>query len=219
MIDFKNINTIFFDYDGTLHNSIKIYAPAFRKAYSYLVNEELAEQRQWSDKEISCFLGFNAQEMWKSFMPNLPEDIKEKCSKLIGDEMNKLIDEGKPELYEGSLDTLEYLKDKDYNLVFISNCKVSYKDCHSKLFSLDRYFKEFACSEGYDFIPKHDILKIIKSKHPENMVIIGDRKQDIEAGRKNTIYTIGCKYGFALDGELDDADMLINDIRELRNYL
>ena len=34
----KKINIIF-DYDGTLHNSIKIYGPAFRKAYEYLIKE------------------------------------------------------------------------------------------------------------------------------------------------------------------------------------
>ena len=29
---------IIFDYDGTLHNSIKIYKPAFMTAYDYLVD-------------------------------------------------------------------------------------------------------------------------------------------------------------------------------------
>jgi len=33
----EGIKTIYFDYDGTLHNSNKIYAPAFRKAYDFLV--------------------------------------------------------------------------------------------------------------------------------------------------------------------------------------
>lgn len=218
MIPFENIRTLFFDYDGTLHNSIKIYGPAFRKAYDYLMANGLAENRQWTDKEISYWLGFNPRDMWRTFMPQLDEAVKSACSTIIGDEMNKLIKKGKTELYEGALETLAYLKDRGYKLVFISNCKTLYKDHHRQLFQLDQYFEEFACSEEYDFIPKQDILKIIKSKYPENMAIIGDRNQDIEAGVRNKIFTIGCRYGFPHIGELDDADMLIDDIREL-NYL
>ncbi|MCM8711640.1 HAD family hydrolase [Clostridium sp. SYSU_GA19001] len=215
----NNINTIFFDYDGTLHNSVKIYAPAFRKAYEFLVKEGLAEEKEWSDKEISYFLGFNAQDMWKIFMPNLSDELREKCSSIIGTEMKLLIEKGKPILYEGALETLGYLKNKGYHLVFISNCNIYYKECHSKLFKLDRYFETLICSHEYDFIPKYEILKAIKNNYPYDMVIVGDRKQDIEAGRKNNIYTIGCTYGFALDGELAEADILIDSIKELIKFL
>lgn len=219
MIQFNNIKTIFFDYDGTLHNSINIYAPAFRKAYDFLVKEGFADKREWSNDEISYWLGFNPQSMWKTFMPNLRDDIKEKCSSIISQEMKLLIEEGKPILYDGALETLKYLKDKGYHLVFISNCKVYYKEWHRKLFDLDRYFERLICSDEFDFIPKHEILKIIKDDYPKDMVIIGDRKQDIEAGKKNNIYTIGCSYGYAQDGELEEADLIIDSIRELEKYL
>jgi phosphoglycolate phosphatase len=219
LIPFKNIKTIFFDYDGTLHNSIKIYAPAFRKAYAYLVQEGIAEQREWSHKEISYWLGFNPQEMWKNFMPGLEESIRAKCSGMIGEEMKSLTEGGSPELYEGAIDTLEYLKSKGYRLVFISNCRRSYREAHNLLFRLGDYFEELACSEEYDFIPKYEILRQIKDKYPENMVIIGDRMQDMEAGKKNKIYTIGCSYGFALEGELREADLIIDDIQDLRKFL
>jgi phosphoglycolate phosphatase len=219
LIPFKNIKTIFFDYDGTINNSVKIYGPAFRKAYAYLVQEGLAEQREWTDNEISYWLGFNPQEMWKTFMPNLDENIRNKCSAMIGEEMTSLTENGGSELYEGAIETLEYLKNKEYRLVFISNCKINYRECHSRLFCLGDYFEELACSEEYDFIPKYEILKKIRGKYPDEMVIIGDRMQDIEAGKKNDIYTIGCSYGFAQKGELDEAALIINNIKELINYL
>jgi len=219
LIPFNDIKTIFFDYDGTLHNSIKIYGPAFRKAYTYLVEQGFVDQRDWSDREISYWLGFNPQEMWKTFMPDLEESTRKKCSAIIGEEMSKLTEKGKAELYEGALDTLKYLKSRGYRLVFISNCKLSYRDCHSTLFGLGDYFVELACSEEYNFIPKYEILRDIKGKYSEEMVIIGDRLQDIEAGNKNEIYTIGCSYGFSLEGELDEADLIIKNISELKKYL
>ena len=36
---------VIFDYDGTLHESIRIYAPAFHRAYEYLVEKGHAPQR------------------------------------------------------------------------------------------------------------------------------------------------------------------------------
>lgn len=216
LISFNNIKTIFFDYDGTLHNSIKIYGPAFRRAYTYLVEQGFADQRDWSDREISYWLGFSPKEMWKNFMPDLEENIRSKCSAMIGEEMKSLTEKGKPKLYEGALETLKYLKNRGYRLVFISNCKLSYRNSHRILFNLGDYFEEMACSEEYNFIPKHEMLRDIKNKYPEEMVIIGDRFQDIEAGKKNDIYTIGCSYGFSLEGELNEANLIIKDIRELK---
>lgn len=40
---------IIFDYDGTLHNSIKIYKPAFMTAYDYLVDNGYAKKREFSE--------------------------------------------------------------------------------------------------------------------------------------------------------------------------
>lgn len=218
MIPFEKIKTLFFDYDGTLHNSIKIYAPAFRKAYDYLVENNLAEERSWTDEDIGYWLGFNPKEMWEKFMPNLEECERKKCGKIIGDEMKTLIEEGKGDLYEGTIETLAYLKDKGYKLVFISNCNTYYMDTHNKTFELHKYFENFVCAEEYKFIPKHEILGKILHNYPMEMAIVGDRNKDMEAGVKNNIYTIGCSYGYALEGELDQVDLLIKDIRELKNY-
>ena len=111
-IPFNKIKTIFFDYDGTIHDSIKIYGPAFRKMYAHLVEQEYAEDRIWSDKEISFWLGYNPLEMWADFMPHLNESARKKFSAIIGDEMNTLTENKKAQLYEGALDTLNYLKTK-----------------------------------------------------------------------------------------------------------
>lgn len=214
----ENIKTIFLDYDGTLHNSIFIYAPAFRKAYSYLVELGLAKEKYWSEEEISYWLGFNPAEMWETFMPELSADLRLVCSNMISEEMRSQIEQGNPVLYDGALEILKYLKNKGYHLVFLSNCKVYYMENHKKLFSLEQYFETFLCSEQYNFIPKHEILKSVKASFPEHMVMIGDRTQDMEAGKLNDIITIGCSYGYAREKELDGADIIIQSIKELKSY-
>ena len=58
---------LIFDYDGTLHNTMKIYKPSFLKAYDYLVSVGKAAPRIFADNEISCWLGYSGAEMWKLF--------------------------------------------------------------------------------------------------------------------------------------------------------
>ena len=213
------IKTIFFDYDGTLHNGIKIYAPAFREAYSYLVENNYAPAREWAENEISYWLGFSPMDMWNTFMPNLAEETKITCSGIISSTMKALTDDGKAELYEGSLDVLTYLKNKGYHLIFISNCKNYYKEAHNRMFHLDNYFEELIATEEYGFIPKNEILASIKHRYEKDIAIVGDRIQDIEAGKDNSILTIGCSYGYGSASELQDADIIIRDILELKDIL
>lgn len=212
----KDVKTIFFDFDGTLHNSVKIYAPAFRKAYAYLVENQLADQREWSDDEISYWLGFTSKEMWRLFMPELDPESRQTCSKMIGTEMLNLLKSGEAQLYTGTIETLAYLKDKGYILVFLSNCGRNYMNISTEVFQLDRYFDDMVCAEDYDYIPKHEILKTIKGNYPEKMAIVGDRFHDIEAGKLNDIGTIGCLFGYHRGDELVSSDMLIDDISRLK---
>lgn len=216
---FENVKTVFFDYDGTINESIKLYAPAFRKAYKFLVDKQLAEDREYTEEQIAYWLGFSSKEMWENFMPDLDKETRDMTSKMIGKEMEKQLAEDKAALYDGAIDTLKYLKDKGYKLVFISNCGIYYRDMMKKSFRLDDYFQEMACSEEYEYIPKHEILYKIKEKYPKDMVIVGDRIHDMEAGKKNNIYTIGCNYGYGSKEELKEADVVIENITDIKNIL
>lgn len=215
----NSVQTLFFDYDGVIHNSLKIYAPAFRKACSHLVSIGLAQPRVWSDAEISPWIGMNSQEMWERSRPDLPETIRQQSSAIISAEMQVLIEGGHAELYPGALETLSYLRDKGYHLLIVSNCRIQYRNSHWRFFKLDRFFEKMVCSEEYGFVSKGEILNRIRYLYPLEHMMIGDRQIDIDAGRANDMRTIACRYGFAQPGELDDADMFIDDIRELKKHL
>ena len=67
---------IVFDWDGTLHNTKKLYAESVRKAYAFLVDKQCANLREFTDDELSKYLGMTAKEMWDDFMPELNPDIQ-----------------------------------------------------------------------------------------------------------------------------------------------
>jgi len=213
----KNIKTIFFDYDGTLHDSMKIYMPAFLKAYEYLVQNQLAPKRTWSISDIKVFLGQNPKEMWEMFEPKLNAEIIQKVSQIISTNMKEDIDSNHAILYDGSIEVLQYLKSKGYRLVYLSNSKIYYMEAHQKSFNLSKYFDLILCSEMFDFIPKKNILEQIKNEFPGEMVMIGDRIHDMESGYYNNIHTIACDYGYGTEEELKNAELRIKDIRDLIN--
>lgn len=207
---------ILFDFDGTLHNTKKLYGGAFRRAYEFLVKEGYAEEKNYSDDDVSKYLGITAPEMWKSFMPELPAEVVRSASGIIGNEMLEGVLEGRAKLYEGIPETLETLKSEGCRLMVLSNCKVDYMNAHRKILKLDRWFEDYFCGEAFGFIPKEDIFCFIKKKYPDSdFVMVGDRASDILVGTKNRIPAVGCLYGFGTKAELENASVVVSSPEEI----
>ena len=78
---------IILDYDGTLHDTMHIYKRAFLETYAWLVQEGRAEEQEFADAQISCWLGYNSRVMWDRFMPELEESFKLRASARTGESM------------------------------------------------------------------------------------------------------------------------------------
>jgi len=215
----KSVKTIVFDWDGTLHESMHIYKPAFLEAYAYLVKNNHASQKVWQDEEVSRFLGITPKEMWESFRPRLEEPVINAVGAIISTKMMSLIREKKARLYANSLEVLRFLRKKDYTLVYLSNSKTYYMDAMVKTFGLRDFFDHIVCSEMHDFDPKHKILEKMMPMLKKDVVVIGDRELDIQTGKHNQAFTIGCSYGYGTIEELKDADVIIQDIKDLLDIL
>lgn len=209
--------TLFFDFDGTIHDSIHVYYPAFLKAYDYLVANGVADARVFTKEEVSSWLGYNSIDMWKAFMPDCPPFHQDAARTIIGKEMQRRLENGDGVLYGGAVETLEYLKNKGYTLVFLSNCGEAYMHTASKVFELDHYFDRFECSAMHGQMPKWKILKHMLLDFEREMAIIGDRFHDMEAGFLNDITAIGCSYGYGHIDEFHQACKVITSISQLKS--
>ncbi len=49
--------------------------------------------------------------------------------------------------------------------------------------------------------------------------IVGDRLSDINAAKDNGLFAIGCNFDFAQEDELVQADIVIDDLMELKGIL
>ena len=206
------MTNLIFDYDGTLHNSMLTYAPAFRDTMKWLSDNGYIAEKEYSDNEISCWLGFNSTDMWNSFHPELDPEIREKARLMLGRDMAERIDNGEGALYDGAEKTLSELKKRGYTLIFLSNCRFHYLERHRRVFGLDRFFDHYYCCEAFDFIPKYEIFKKIAPAHKGSFIVIGDRFHDIETAVRNGLPSIGCSYGFGSLEELSGADIIVDSI-------
>lgn len=56
------IKTIIFDYDGTIHQTLGIYEPAFRETYQWLTEQKVAEEQKIASSKIAgCLYGYGDQ--------------------------------------------------------------------------------------------------------------------------------------------------------------
>ena len=179
--------TVFFDYDGTLHDSMHLYGPAFRRAYAALVTDGWAAPRTFSDEEIASWLGYSPAAMWASFMPELPEAIWQRASAAIGEEMRRLLAAGAGRLYPGAKAMLESLREEGCTLVFLSNCSGSYRDEHLAAFGLGGLFTGAWCAEDFEGLEKWQIYRQICARYPKPHLMVGDRHHDQDRrGRAGT---------------------------------
>lgn len=210
----KNL-TLFFDYDGTLHDSLRIYAPAFRAACRMLSQRGLIRPQQYSDSEISRWLGYTTEDMWNTFQPDLSPVYRQQAGALIGEKMQQLTKSGQASLYPGTKETLEKLHQQGIRLVFLSNCTNAYLTLHRQVFGLDQFFDGFHCIDDFPVSAKYELYEQIRGQYPGTHIIIGDRIHDFEIGERFHLLTIGCSFGYGTPEELSHSSMQIHAIREL----
>ena len=214
------MRNLIFDYDGTLHETMRIYGPAFRKNYENLVSRQLAPARGFSDDEISYWLGFTAADMWNRFAPQLSDTEKAACSRQIQEEMARLIEDGTAQLYPGVSEIMDGFRKEGFTLLLLSNCKTGYLERHRRRFDLDRWFHGYYWSEGFGWKTKTEILHILMKEHPGPSVMIGDRILDMKCASDCGIPSIGCAYGYpASREEFASADYIAERPEDLPGFV
>ena len=193
-----------FDYDGTLHETMRVYKPGIEAAVRWLRSEHGIEVSMPSDQRIKKWLGMNTAEMWEDFMPGLSPSLKAEAGKLVGRIMQEKLD---------------LLRQKGYTMVVLSNCEREYADLNREVFGMDRWFDAFYDCASYGYIAKEEIMKLVAADYGEKsgaqalgFVVIGDRGSDYAAAKSAGAPFIWCAYGYGSREEFPaDGIFVIED--------
>jgi phosphoglycolate phosphatase-like HAD superfamily hydrolase len=216
----KNIDLVIFDMDGTLLKSDTYAVRAIHDALKDLYeNHKIEKELPGHD----LILGKIGQPSVQFYLDLLDEEHKHLIDELhtgIQDHEEIALKSGKGMLFPGTEDTLAYLKQQGYRIGLESNCSMRYFHNVKNVFSLDKYLDISLCIGEREGLDKISIISSFITKlKSKKAVVVGDRYFDVESGNANACITIGCLYGYGKKEELEDADFLIEDIRDLKKLL
>ncbi|WP_419872113.1 HAD family hydrolase [Candidatus Pristimantibacillus sp. PTI5] len=212
---------VIFDMDGTLFETDTLLVPVHHRVFETLREERLyVHETPPVERLLSC-LGMLLEDIWRQVMPDSTEAARKRADDLLLQYELEGLAGGEGELYPHVEETLRELKSRGIKLFVASN-------------GLEDYVKGVACYKGIDGLfdglysageyatsSKVDLVARLLQDHGiQSAWMVGDRSSDVEAGKGNGLQTIGCAYAtYGRAAELDGADVLITDFRELAGLL
>ncbi|MFW9903750.1 MAG: HAD family hydrolase [Candidatus Thorarchaeota archaeon] len=213
--ELSKIDTIIFDFDGTLHRGEKSSLPIFHDCLQSLYEKYQIKEKYPSDEIILSQFGKQANEIYPSLLKTTDPKIISTFEKCVEEAEVQGFMEGKGELYPKVETTLLTLKKRQYRLALCTNARTDYFEAAVERFKLNRYFDELVAAGLY---PGKDktwmVSKIITTLDTRHFAVVGDRFHDIQAAKNNGGIAIGCEYGFGRK-EVEKADIQIARIEEL----
>jgi phosphoglycolate phosphatase len=212
--ELMKIETVIFDLDGTLIDSLGDIIRAVNKTLAKFKLPEL------SDDTIGSYVGEGVEILIK-------RSIGEANLNMFEDALSFYVDTYKEEcskstvLFPGVLKVLSQLKQNGINIALATNKSIGFTE---------NILKNLAIYDMFDVVmgpenvknrkPHREVVDVIVKKvggKLENTLIVGDSKFDILCGKNAGIYTCGVTYGIGTVQSLieAEADFLISDIEKL----
>jgi phosphoglycolate phosphatase len=206
-----------FDLDGTLFQTETLLIPAYYRLFDQLRSEGLYEGETPEISLILGSLGMLLSDIWLRVMPGASTAAQERANVLLLQYQLEGLDDKAGELYPGVLDTLAKLHRRGIRLFVASNGLEDYVKGVVGAKGLDYLFESLYSAGEYQTQSKIDLVRMLLDEYElETAWMVGDRSSDVEAGKGNHLFVVGCNYAdFGDSKELADADVIIKDFAGL----
>lgn len=202
-----DIDSIIFDLDGTLWNTIE----GVCDVWNMILGKHPNIKRVISPSDMEKCMGYTIDVIGKKLFPDLDQSSQINLMKECCDAEQMYLGEHGGILYPKLEETLIALSEK-YKLFIVSNCQDGYIQCFFKAHKLDKYFMDFECS-GKTGLPKGENNKIIIQRNElKNPIYVGDTNGDAESAIVAGIPFVYANYGF---GNVEKYDYVIESFEDL----
>ncbi|MGO4543285.1 HAD family hydrolase [Paenibacillus sp. 2TAB23] len=212
---------LIFDMDGTLFETDTLLVPVHQRVFETLREERLYEHETPPVERLLSCLGMLLEDIWRQVMPDSTEAARKRADELLLQYELEGLASGEGELYPYVEGTLRELKQRGMKLFVASNGLEDYVKGVARYKGIAELFDGLYSAGEYATASKVDLVARLLQDHGiQSAWMVGDRSSDVEAGKGNGLEAIGCAYAtYGRAAELDGADALIGDFRELIKLL
>lgn len=213
------IQSFIFDMDGTLFQTDKILESSLEDTFNHLKS-----RNKW-DKETPIdtyreIMGAPLPKVWETLLPNHSIEEREQTDAYFLERLIENIRSGKGDLYPNVKEVFSFLTENNCSIYIASNGLTEYLAAIVNFYDLDNWVTETCSIQQIDSLNKSDLVKTIIDKYGiTHGAVVGDRISDINAAKDNGLVAIGCNFDFAQEDELAQADIVIDDLNELKSIV
>lgn len=211
--------SLIFDMDGTLFQTDKILELSLDDTFEHLRSMDTWNTTTPIDKYREI-MGVPLPKVWETLMPYPSREERELTDAYFLERLLENIKNGNGALYPNVKEVFSYLNENNCAIYIASNGLTEYLDAIVSYYNLDIWVAETFSIQQIKSLNKADlVLSIVKKYGITNAAVVGDRLSDINAAKDNGLIAIGCKFDFAREDELSQADIVIDDLIELKPIL
>ena len=207
-------SAVIFDMDGTLFQTNLILEPALEATF-----EQLRKTGQWEGvtpiEKYREIMGVPLPVVWETLCPEHTPQTREQSNQFFQLALIEQIKLGNGALYEEVEDTLMKLADR-HPLFVASNGQKGYLQAIAHTYKLTKWIKGIY---SIDLIASGNKSELVSTVLKENNInsgfVVGDRSSDIQAALDNHLISIGVRFDFSQETELEKADYIVNRFNEI----
>jgi phosphoglycolate phosphatase len=221
-----SIQAVVFDLDGTLVDSRVAVIDAVAAGIREVAERHGRGPVRVDPQVLRDALGKPAAEYYRDILDanlvDLAAEVKETAT---AHEVGALA-RGDGRLFEGVLATLDALRARQIRLASVSNAQTPYFRAALEHLELGPRFDHTECHEELPAGAQRPFKRTLLARaiaalgvSPAQTVMVGDRREDIEAGHALGCHTVGITFGFGVPEELREAATCIDAFGDLLAFV
>lgn len=214
-----------FDLDGTLLDSRRAIVDAVARGIEEVAREAGEAAYRADTQAIVRALGLPSDEYFREVLPaRLVEHARRVKEVATGHEVAALA-RGDGRLFPRTLESLTALREMNLRVALVSNAQKAYFRAALDHLGLGALADHSECHEelpdGVEGAPKSRLVERALASLGSRpwAVMVGDRVEDLHAGREHGCRTVGVTHGFGSIEELAIADRRVDSLPELVEYV